>query len=555
VTVDRQASPATDERGAGAPRRKPRQPPRLLIAGSARLPTLGWLWSSVILAAALALRFAYLPTAATDPTFDHPFLDALWNVQHASAIAHGQLAAPQPFYRAPLYTYFLGGVLLVTGGTLLCAHIVQFVLGSLTALLVGMLGARLAGRQVGVLGGLLYAGTATVVFFDYEFVNAAVFVPLVVTMLLALERATRELSLPRFLLAGGVLGLAALARPDILVFTPVAVFIAAFACRRARWRPARALRACGVLCAGVALAIAPATAYNALVGRDSVLISSQGGAILYICNNPDADGLAPVMPGPTDTASYAPDGTYTDNIESSSRFLARLALGHEPKPSEVSRYWSRRALTWIVTQPRAWGRLVLRRTFFLIGGFEIGDQKNLAYFLATWWPFRFLPRWWWLFPLALAGLTVPGNRRRLLLPGVFAAAYGTVLIAFVPVERFRLALYPIVCIFAARFLVAGISFIHSRQWRGLAARLALVGAVIAVTTWDPRGYTWHERIEAAIARAFDRELRADPAGAEHLLLEALAIDPTSRRARAAYAAFLDRHGRHAEAWALSDEQR
>jgi Dolichyl-phosphate-mannose-protein mannosyltransferase len=551
VTVDAQVSPANDGQTAAAPRLRPRRRPGSLIRGCARLHTLGWLWSSAIVAAALALRFAYLPVAAADPTFDHPFLDALWNVQHASAIAHGQLAAPHPFYRAPLYTYFLGGVLLSTGGRLLWAHIVQLVIGSLTALLVGTLAARLLGRGVGALAGLLFAATATIVFFDFELVNAIVFLPLVVIALLALERAMRAPSLSRVLAVGVALGLAALARPDILVFTPVAAAVAFAASRRAGWGMVRTAAACAVLGAGLALPIAPVTAYNALVGRDAVLISSQGGAILYVCNNPGADGLAPVMPGPTDTASYAADGTYTDNIESSSRYLARLALGHEPKPSEVSRYWTRRALAWITGHPLAWGRLVLRRAFYLIGGFEIGDQKNLAYYLAAWGPFAFLPRWWWLFPLAVAGLTFPGDRRARLLLAAFALAYGAVLVAFVPVERFRLALYPVVCILAARFIIAGVSSMQARRWRDLALRGALVAALIAVTTWDPTGYTRHERIEAAIARAFDNEAHADPARAERLLLEALAIDPTSRRARTAYAAFLDRHGRPAEARALT----
>jgi len=518
--------------------------------GAAR--RLGLAWSAAIFATALALRLAYLPTAGADPTFLHPYLDALWNLQHASAVAGGQLAATQPFYRAPLYTYFLAGLLVLTGGSLLRVHLAQLVLGSLTAVLVGALGARLAGRRVGILAGLLYAGTATVLFFDCELLNAVVFVPLAVVTLLALESVTREPSLRRFLLMGLALGVAALARPDILAFAPVAAALAVGAARRAGWRGLRLLAGAGLVGAGAAIAIAPATLHNAIAGRDRVLISSQGGAIFYVCNNPDADGLAPLMPGPTDTASYAADGTYTDNIESASRFLARRALGHEPRPSEVSRYWSRRAVAWIAADPGAWARLALRKALHLIGGFEVGDQKNLAYFLATWWPFAFLPRWWWLLPLALASLTFPGDRRTRVILGSFALVYGATLVAFVPVERFRLALYPALCILAAVFLVAATAAVGAGRWRGVALRLAFAGALVAVTTSDLTGYTLPERTAAAVARASDSEGRGDDARAERLLVDALAADPGSARGRAAYADFLERHGRHAEARALSD---
>jgi len=513
-------------------------------------PALGWRWATLIFAAALALRFAYLPTAAADPTFRRPYLDALWNVQHASAIAHGHLAGSEPFYRAPLYTYFLAGLLFLTGGNLLWVHIAQIVLGSLTAALVGTLGARLIDRWVGMLAGLLYAGTATVLLFDFEFLNAVVFLPLVVTMLLALERATREPSPRRFLETGLALGLAAIARPDILAFVPVALAIAGGAAWRAGWRPSRLLAGGGLLCTGLALAIVPVTIHNAIAGRDSILISSQGGAILYVSNNPRADGYTSVMPGPTDTASYAADGAYTDNIESSSRYLARLALGHEPKPSEVSRYWRDRALAWIMAEPRAWASLVVRKAFYLMGGFEIGDQRNLTFFLDTWPPFAAFPRWWWLFPLALAALTLPGDRRGRLLLGAFAATYGVTLVAFVPEERLRLALYPALCIMAARFLLWAIGMFRSRQLRPLAVRLAFVGALAVAMRWDPTGYTVRERVESRIARASDSERRSDSAAAERLFLDALTIDPSWPNARAGYALFLERHGRESEARAV-----
>ena len=173
--------------------------------------TLGCRWAGFIFAAALALRLAYLGTAVADPTFYRPYLDSLWHLQSAAAIAHGHLAGTAPFYRPPLYPYFLAGLLALTAGNLLAIRIVQIVIGSATAALVALLGARLFGRSVGVAAGLLYAGVATVLLTDFELLSPVILMPLVVGALLALTRATREPSPQVLFVLGLLLGLSATA--------------------------------------------------------------------------------------------------------------------------------------------------------------------------------------------------------------------------------------------------------------------------------------------------------------------------------------------------------
>jgi hypothetical protein len=521
-----------------------------LAADSRTDHTLGWRWACLVSATAIALRLWYLGPAAADPAFWHPYLDALWNLQQATAIAHGHLAGSEAFYRAPAYQYFLGGLLRLTGGSLLGVRIAQIILGSLTPVLVAILGARLFSRRVGAVAGMLCASAATLILSDLELLNSVLFLPLLAAALLALDRTCRQPSLPAAFVAGLLFGLAAITRPEILPLMCVGAGLAAVAARRHGWPTRRLAAASAVWGAAALLAVAPVTLHNLVVGRDFVLISSQGGSNFYIGNSAQADGYTPAMPAPTDTASYAANGLYTDNMESSSRFGARLALGHEPIPSEVSRYWTRRALSWIASEPRAWLRLLAHKAFYLIGGFEIGDQKNLAYFLAAWWPFTFLPRWWWLFPLALAGLTLPGDVYQRVFLAACAVTYGATIVVFVVLERYRLALYPLLCILAGRFLVWLCEEVRSRAWRPVILRLALAASVAVAVSWDPTGYTVRERVEANLARATARERRGDPANAERLYLDALTINPGSAHARAAYAAFLARHGRLPEARAV-----
>jgi hypothetical protein len=190
---------------------------------------------------------------------------------------------------------------------------------------------------------------------------------------------------------------------------------------------------------------------------------------------------------------------------------------------------------------------MLRKTFYLTGGFEIGDNKNLSSFFAAWPPFGVMPRWWWLLPLAVSGSLLPGRRRGILLLGTFALAYGMSIVAFFVCERYRLPLYPVVCILAARLLLWAGSALRSGSFKELGLRVALAVSLVAWTLWDPTGYTIRERVDGRIARALTWEARGRSGEAEHLLLEALEIAPTWPRARLEYGRFLARHGRGPEA--------
>jgi 4-amino-4-deoxy-L-arabinose transferase-like glycosyltransferase len=517
--------------------------------------TLGWRAGLLVFALALAWRFAYLGVAAMEAAFYAPALDSYWHVQWGSAIAHGTLWLSEPFFRAPLYPYFLGALLWVFNGDLLLVRVAQIFVGAGSATLGAVLGARLFGRWVGVVAGVLLASATSLVMFDLELLIAVILVPLVICALLAIERATRAPSISAWLTVGLLLGATAIARPNILLFVPVALLLLTLAARAHGWRGWRLTAGLLVVLGGVALPIAPVTVHNAVVGRDLVLISSQGGVNFYIGNNADADGFTARVVGPSDTEPYAPDGTYTDNVMSSARYVASQTLGRPLKASEISRFWFRKGLDWIRAEPVAWMRLTLRKAFYLTSGFEIGDNKNLTYYLESWRPFAFLPRWWWLFPLALAGLSLAGAPRARLLLVLFLLTYGASIVGFFANERFRLVLYPVLCILAARFVVWVPTALRQREWRALGLRVALVLTLILWTRFDPTGYTYRERIASLVVRAGQTELAGDSSGAERLYRAAVGIDTTSEKARRAYVGFLVRHGRMHEAGAISKRGR
>ena len=79
--------------------------------------------------------------------------DARGYDQWAQRLAGGDWIGTDVFYQAPLYPYFLGVVYAIAGHDLLAVRIVQALVGSLSAVLVGvaggpaLLGARRAHRR------------------------------------------------------------------------------------------------------------------------------------------------------------------------------------------------------------------------------------------------------------------------------------------------------------------------------------------------------------------------------------------------------------------------
>jgi hypothetical protein len=58
-----------------------------------------------------------------------------------------------PFFRAPLYAYFLGGLYALSGGSIAFAHAVGLALGLGTVFFIMRIGRRTVGERVGLIAG------------------------------------------------------------------------------------------------------------------------------------------------------------------------------------------------------------------------------------------------------------------------------------------------------------------------------------------------------------------------------------------------------------------
>lgn len=510
-----------------------------------------WIVAGLLFALAASLRLIYVVALREHPRFEAPVMDAGYHLAWARSLAEGQEFRGGPLFRAPLYPGFLALLLKCTGGSLLGVRLLQALMGGLTAVLTYRLGRRVAGEQEGRIAGVLVAVSWTLVAFDIELLIPVLLLPL---LLLALElavawlaptssrmdagarRDSRSAASQSAAAPGGVVdrswfglivgiafGVAAIARPNVLLFMPVLFGLA--------WLRHRRLAPGLWLALGTCLPIFPVTVHNALEG-DASLIATQGGVNFWIGNNPSSDGAAAIVPGTRDGWWEG----YFDSIA-----LAEVAEGRTLRPTEVSAYYRRQALGWMSSDPMAAARHLLWKVRLLLANAEIANNQDMR-FLAfrTLPPLRYSPaRWGVLLGFGCVGLIGLCLRRR---PGAlllvsFGAVYALTIVLFFVSARFRLPLVPLLAVGTGATLVQCASALRSRRWRTVAAWLGPAVAVTALSFLPPAGYVASDanglaelgraelargRPEAALAH-LEAAIRANPASVQVRMALASAI--------------------------------
>lgn len=208
-------------------------------------------------------------------------------------------------FRMPGYPVFLAGVYWLLGAEPLAVRLVQALLGALTCIPVFLIGRRLGGDVAGVLAALGVALHPILLYMTGWVYSETLFLLLLWTGLWLFVRIL-DAGAPRYaLLAGVVLGIATLVRPEI-VFLPL--FVAAIGVVL-RW-PRRVLGAIVFVQVVLLVVILPWTVRNTLTHGKLVLLTTNTGAVFYGGNNFQANGgyhldVPFVLPGYSEVESNA----------------------------------------------------------------------------------------------------------------------------------------------------------------------------------------------------------------------------------------------------------
>ena len=407
----------------------------------------------VIFAVALTVRLLHVWQIRRSPFFDVLMGDANGYDQWARRLADGDWIGSDVFYQAPLYPYFLGVVYSLFGRDLLIVRIVQALIGSASCALLAMAGARFFSPRIGWIAGLGLALWAPAIFFDgllQKSVLDVFFVCLALALIASISRlpaAGSRFPAPsaKWLALGGSIGALALTRENAVIFIGVIAVWGSTVLAGADQRPLKRSLSerLFAFAIGLAIVLTPVVIRNYAIDGGFYLTTSQFGSNLYIGNNPGADGTyASIRFG-----RGAPEFERLD-----AKTVAEASVGRELSPSEVSSYWTGRALGYITSHPLDWLKLTGRKILLLVNRTEMLDtesQESYAEWSTPIWVLSWIAHFGLLVPLAVLGMIVTWRDRRAWILHALTITYALSVVMFFVFARYRYPLVPFLLLFAA----------------------------------------------------------------------------------------------------------
>ena len=429
-----------------------------------------------IFAIAFLVRFTYLFQIESIPLFVHLAGDGRTYDEWAQRIVAGAWLGEGVFYQAPLYPYFLAVLQNLFGHNLWAIRLIQIILGSLSCVLLFVVGEKLFSPRAGLAAGLLLAFYAPAIFFDALIEKSVLDVLLLSALLVILLGTDAEKRWTKWFGAGAILGLLGLSRENALVLAPVVAlwiivyFFARPMAARAQWL--------GWFAAGMLLVLLPVGLRNLAAGGEFKLTTSQFGPNFFIGNNPAADG------------TYGSVRNVIGEVQlegTDARRMAERAAGRALASGEVSDYWLRRAVDYIERRPAEWLGLLGRKWLLVWNAREIEDSDDFYIYRSWSWLLKALGallHFGVLAPLAALGVALTYSRwRRLWLLYAMILALALSVAIFYVFGRYRFPLVPLLALFAGAGVATALEHYRKQNWRLLGAGAAIALCVAVIVNW------------------------------------------------------------------------
>jgi tetratricopeptide (TPR) repeat protein len=411
-----------------------------------------------VLAMAIKIAIAYF---ATDPIHfqKYPYF--------AQRVAQGIDIGERMLDLSPFYLYATTLFFKIFGPDWEVLTLLQALLGSMTCLVVYLIGARLFGAATGFIAAVLLMLYGNVTLIELTLEPEAFVLFFDTLAILALLRVGDE-NPPLFrswqwLPAGILIGLSAITKAN------------GFSVRT--WR-----NRCGATVAlllGAALIIAPITLRNYIQFQDFILITADGGKVFFHGNGPGATGMERAdLPnqGFREERQMEPDFAHV-LFRETARAESKIPL----KPSKCSTYWYSRTLEHLYADPGAALSLLGKKFYFFWNDYEAHDldttYKN--YLSLQVWPLLTMGMISALGLLGM-GIALSGWRRAFPLYWVVFITLLSVLVFFAA-SRYRLPAVPFLCLFASIGLVKWFHFISEKEIAKSACILIILATLLVCT--------------------------------------------------------------------------
>jgi tetratricopeptide (TPR) repeat protein len=427
-----------------------------------------------LLAGAFIVRLIYLYESRTNPFFDAPIVDARVFLEQAQHIAAGHLiGSDEPFWQPPLYIYCIAFICwLFPADYFVAIRLFQIVLGVLSCALVYLIALRTFSSPTARLAAIAAALCGTSIYFEGELLAVPLEIALNLFLVyrLLLARATDDKY--HWIIAGLLAGLAALTRPNVLLFIAVFVLWQLFAKSNRSQEVRSRLIAPALLLASTALVILPVTIRNYTLEPDPVLISSNGGINFYIGNSGHYDEKVAIHPG----------------MRWEEMAMEPVRLGHKTAAAK-SAYFFKRSLAYIAQHPLDYAATLAKKTYLFWSGPELKRNQDIYYarhfsslLSILLWDHMVSMPFGLVGPLALMGLFFSWQRKDdgITLLRLYAFSYTVSVLLFFAVARYRMPILPIFILFAAE---ASLALYHRLRQRPFTENIAALSSLAILSVW------------------------------------------------------------------------
>lgn len=407
---------------------------------------------------ALSVRLIYIYESSANPSFLAPTVDSGTYDSLARSMAEGKGMNYEFFWQPLFYPIFLSAVYLAGNSSMICAKVIQILLGCITCLLTYQLGKIIFNRRIGIIASVITALYGPLIFFEVELLASGWAAFWIVVLILLFVKTSSRKSLWLCVALGVCGALSILTRPTFLPFFAAAsIWLAAkFYQTMDRW-PRLILRLGAILASFLLIAI-PVAVQNLRVTDHFGILPAAGGINFYIGNNPNYPETLTARPGwGWEEMTQLPEQN-----------------GVRGNMWEQQKYFNKRVINFVLTEPLTFLKGLVHKTTQFLSSREI--PRNVDIYLFTKWS-RLLGLLVWkvggfgfpfgaLLPLALLGLA--SYWRQIPMPlKLFLILYPLSIILVFVAARYRVPVIPVMTVLAAAGLLTLLRIIRTFYWRGI----------------------------------------------------------------------------------------
>ncbi|MCM8799479.1 MAG: glycosyltransferase family 39 protein [Candidatus Omnitrophica bacterium] len=399
--------------------------------------------------------------------FYYPVLegsDSYYYLNWAKSIVEKDFIGKKVFMQWPLYAYFLASLLKLFDFNLIYIYFFQFFLGSLNCILIYFICKNIFNKLVGFTATILYLCYGLFIFYEGLLLYSGLSAFLNSLLFLYFLYLRENLNKKTLFLIGIFLGICSITQAHIIIFGIIAVI---FILLEKKLKFKKFTYNFIVFSIGLAIVLGLVSFRNYFVAKDRVLISAQLGLNFYLGNNPNnPKGLFyfPFYITPNSEAMFR-----------DAKVLAKLEAGRDLKPSEVSNFYFKKALRFIVNNPYTYLKIIANKLFFIFSPkeyihewefFGIKDKIELFKYLAL--DLKFLIAFFYLG--LLFGLKNIRNNYLIYL-ALFSLSFGIIL--FFVSSRYRISIVPFMIVFASFGIYKSLALLFKKRYFGFLSILLL----------------------------------------------------------------------------------